>query len=152
MQAVAANTGFVEFVGERVEIGELRMRAMKRGVEAGDLRQAGTTQQESLDQCQAVRLMQGRKRHELVEQREDMRVDHHRCGEMGSTMHDTMPHGLNGCLVKLFEHPLDGILMAANVTLRSLRLTNDLQSGTVANGGDRAGYESAECWVLSAEC
>lgn len=40
-------------------------------------------------------------------------------------MHDTMAHGLNGCLIKLFKHPLDDILIAANVTLYDCRRLAD---------------------------
>src|SRR6185503_10566244 len=64
--------------------------AVKRGVEARDLRQVRRTLEKEADRRQVVRLMQRRQRHELLQRRQGFRRDAHR----SSVLHPAVNHAM----------------------------------------------------------
>ena len=57
MEAVAAHALRIEALGQRVMIGERTVAAVERRIEAGDLRQFGTSFENGADRREIVRLM-----------------------------------------------------------------------------------------------
>ena len=80
MKPVAPQTGGVVRLGNRQPPRDVGQIAMERGVEAGDLRHAGTQRLERLDERDFIGQVVGRKRHQPVERVEqrpghDLRLD-----------------------------------------------------------------------------
>src|SRR5262245_64968262 len=66
------------------------MSAVKRGIEAGHLRQVGLGRRDRADAGETVRLMQWRERTERLELAEHRGSDAHRRREFGAAMHDAV--------------------------------------------------------------
>ena len=93
VKAVAPDALGVEAMRDGVMVRERVMVAMKRGVEAGDLRQRRKILQQRADRRQIVGLMQRRQRGEALEARHDGGVDQDRTGVVRPAMDDPMPDG-----------------------------------------------------------
>ena len=76
---------------QRERLRDLGLHAMKRRIEARDLRQIGTKLTEYLDRLEVVRLMQRRERRQLRERGHHFGRDEHGLGEVHAAMHDAMP-------------------------------------------------------------
>src|SRR3546814_7051323 len=70
VEAVAAQSLLGEGQRQAVELVACRDRAVKGGVEAGDLRNGCGSCRESTDACEVVRLVQRGQRHEALERAE----------------------------------------------------------------------------------
>src|SRR3546814_7918293 len=73
------------------DVGSSDLRAVKGGVEAGDLGNGCGSCRESTDACEVVRLVQRGQRHEALERAEPAGVDQHGGGEVGAAVHHAMP-------------------------------------------------------------
>ena len=67
VEAVAPHALVVEMFRDRVVVGQRIVAAVKRRVEARDLRQLGDTGEDSADGCEIVRLVQWRQRDQAFE-------------------------------------------------------------------------------------
>ena len=87
VEAVTTDALVVEPPRQREPVGELRMTAVERGVEAGHLRQVGLDRGDRADAGEIVRLMQRRERTERLQLGEHRRTDAHRRHEVDTAMH-----------------------------------------------------------------
>ncbi len=93
VEAVAPDAFGMELVRDRVVIGERIVIAMKRGIEAGDLRQRREILRQGFDRREIMRLMQRRQRYVALQPRHDGMIDQHRPGMIRPAMHDAMADG-----------------------------------------------------------
>ena len=92
VKSVAAHAFLVEALWQRVAVGNFGMAAMKRRVEAGDLRKLRLSLQQRADRAEIVRLMERRERRESLKPLEHNIVDESRLAEVRAAMHYTMTH------------------------------------------------------------
>lgn len=90
MEAVAADTFGVKVFRYREVIGDRAMRAMKRGIEAGDLRQIRPARKHRTYRRQIVGLVQRRERNVTLEMREHLRVDQDRSIVFGTAVNNAV--------------------------------------------------------------
>ena len=107
MKAVTPYALGMKLMRYRVVIRNRSMRAVKRRVEAGDLRQVREIGENRTDRRQIVRLMQGREVDEPFQSRHDPVIDQHRPIEFRTAMHDTMSDS-DRMNAKLVPQPLAG--------------------------------------------
>ena len=93
MKSVTPDTLIVEPAGYGVVIRHFVMVAVKRSVEAGDLRQRGEIGKKRTDRRQIVGLMKRRKRREALQTRNHAMVDQHGPVVIGTAMDDPMADG-----------------------------------------------------------
>ena len=91
MESVAAHARVVELAGQRVHLFEQWLSPVHRGVEAGDLGQGRIAREQRPDRSEVVRLVQRRKRDQLLELRDDRGIDANRLLEAAAAVGDTMP-------------------------------------------------------------
>ena len=70
----------------------MRLAAMKRRIEAGDLWEMRRHIHNGPDRCQVMRLMQGRERYQLRQRCQDRAIQADGCGVLHPAMHDTVPN------------------------------------------------------------
>jgi hypothetical protein len=87
VETVAADAVVVEPARQSVPVGELRMAAVKRGIEARHLREIGLSRGDRADASEIVRLMQRRQRTERLELGDRRGTDAHRRRELDAAMH-----------------------------------------------------------------
>ena len=90
METVAPDAFGMELVRNCVVIRQGIVVAMKRGIEAGDLRQRREVVEQRPDRRQIMRLVQRRQRDVAFQPCHDRMVDQHRAPMIGPAMHDTM--------------------------------------------------------------
>ena len=90
MEAVAPHALVVERPRQGIAVGVRRVAAVKRGVEAGDLRHLRIDLLRQPDRREVVRLVQRRQRRELGEPRQHAGIDPHRPVEVRPPVHDTV--------------------------------------------------------------
>ena len=142
MEAVAAHALRVQLRGQREHLRDLRIAAVERSVEAGDLRQLGSALQQQPDRSQVVRLVQGRKRHELLQRCKHVGIQPDRPRVFEPSMHDTMADADQAIAGKPLAQKCHQMLERAGVTkLGSLtprflggRLASAIQRNEVRRG------------------
>jgi len=92
MEAVATHAAIGDGLREREGLRDRRLRAMERGVEAGDLWQLRRPYEQVANRREIVRLMQRRERDECLEPGEHGLVDAHRQGVVETPVENSMPH------------------------------------------------------------
>ena len=92
VKSVAADAFLVEALRQRVAVGNFGMAAMKRRIEAGDLRKLRLSLQQRADRAKIVRLMERRKRRESLKPLEHNIVDEVGSLKVRAAMHYTMTH------------------------------------------------------------
>ena len=109
MKSIAADAFLVEVLWQRVAVGNFGVTAMKRSIEAGDLRKLRLSLQQSADGAEIVRLMQRCKRCEGLKPLERDIVDEKRLAEVRTAMHHTMTdrdrQASNLCAQELYHLP-----------------------------------------------
>ena len=90
MKAVAPDAGVMQLGGQSESLCEIGCRAMKRGIEAGDLRKSGPTVEQQPDRREVVRLMQWRERYERFQLLEKLAVDARGRGVCVTAVHHAM--------------------------------------------------------------
>ena len=90
VKPIAPHALLVERVRNGEAIGDGGMAAMERGVEAGDLRQAGKPRGERLQHRQRRGVVQRRQRRDRLDPRQRGGIDQHRRGQRRAAMHDPM--------------------------------------------------------------
>jgi hypothetical protein len=96
VKAVAAHAFVVKATGDRVVVGQSVVIAVKRGIEAGDLRKAWKIFQERADRRQVVRLMQRRQRCITLQPAHHVMVDQHRPVVVGTAVDHPMSNRVRG--------------------------------------------------------
>jgi hypothetical protein len=89
-ESIAPDAAIRERVRQRQHPLHWRKRAVKRRVEARDLRQVGHVGEQDLDRLQRERLVQRRQRDVALQIREDIVVDADGCGVLVAAVHDPM--------------------------------------------------------------
>jgi hypothetical protein len=82
--------GVGELRGQREHLRDRRIRPVRGGVEAGDLRHVRQALEQRANRRQVVRLVQRCKRHELVQLRDDGSVQSHGRRKVGPAVHHAM--------------------------------------------------------------
>ena len=90
METVAPHAGCSKFFRQPVELGHLRLRAVKRGVEAGDLPQRRPGLRHRADRGDFVGLVGARERNQRIQCSQDTIVDDHRLRVILAAVHDAM--------------------------------------------------------------
>ena len=90
VEAVAANAGVAELARQGEGLRDVRLAAMERRVEAGDLRKMRRRGGDRLDRRKVVRLVQRRQRHQAGELGQNVGIDARRRGELHAAMDDAM--------------------------------------------------------------
>ena len=93
MEAVTTHAAVGDRLGQRKGLGDGRLAAVKRRVEAGDLRQRWRTLHQRPDRREIVRLVQRRKRNELLERADHGRVDADRLAVFEPAMNHAVADG-----------------------------------------------------------
>ena len=91
MKSVSSHAGGVQLLGQGESLRHLRICAVERGVEAGDLRQLGRALEQPTNGSEIVRLMERRQRDQLFKRRRHAGIDEHWLREVQPAMHDAMP-------------------------------------------------------------
>src|SRR5690348_1829193 len=91
MKAIAPNAVFIELIGYREAIRNLRVTAMEGGIEARHLRKVGKSAAQSPDSREVRGLMQGCETCQSLEPNKNLVVDQHRVRKRKPTMHNAMP-------------------------------------------------------------
>jgi hypothetical protein len=94
VKAVAANAGIMEIGRDREALRHGGIRRMEGRVEAGHLRQLGTTREQHPDRRQVMRLMQRRQGNKSLQCRQHVAIDPHRPREIRPAVHHAMPDRL----------------------------------------------------------
>ena len=97
MVAPVAHAGIAHVLGQRVGLGHLRHRAMERGIEAGDLRQARERLGKGPGAAHVEGLMRRLHRRERVEVVEHVAVDAHRRLEARAAQHHAVAGRAPSC-------------------------------------------------------
>ncbi len=121
VEAVAPHARLVQLVGQREHLGDLGIGAMKRRVEARDLRYVGRAMQYCANRREVMRLVQRRQRHEPVKRREHRCVGPHWLRVLHAAVHDPVadPDQLHSIGTPAQE--LEQVIKRANVSeLRSI--------------------------------
>ena len=100
VKAVAADALLGVAAGQSERLRHGRLRAVKGGIEARDLRQRGRAFRDGPDRRQVVGLVQRRQRNERFELGERRGVDENRAREARAAMDDTMPDGHDAMLAE----------------------------------------------------
>jgi len=79
MKTVAPYPAGGELPGQRIGLGDRRLAAMERGIEASHLTDVRRGGRDRADRGDVVRLMQRRERHQTFQCCQDLIVDQHRC-------------------------------------------------------------------------
>src|SRR5947207_5822087 len=90
VEAVADHAAIGDRFGQRECLRNRRLRAMERGVEAGDLRKLWQSLEQRAYRRQVVRLMQRRERYVFFERAEHGRAEAHGLRVLESTVDDAM--------------------------------------------------------------
>ena len=90
VKAIATDTFGKQMIRDSKPVGDFRMPAVKRGIKARDLKNAGPTLQKRLYRGEIVRLVQGGERDKPSQLLNDMLVDNHRLIEIWATVHDAV--------------------------------------------------------------
>ena len=93
VKSVTPDSLVVQLAGYGVVVRDLVVVAVKRRVEAGDLRQSRKIGKQRPDRRQIVGLMQRRKRREPLQTRDHAMVDQHGAIIVGTAMDDPMADG-----------------------------------------------------------
>ena len=92
MKTIAAHALCVQLRRQREHLGNLRIAAVERSVEAGHLRQLRQTFEQQADRREIVRLVQRRQRNEFLERLQHLRVDSYGPAELEPAMHDAVAY------------------------------------------------------------
>ena len=155
------------FVTQRAGQGEQGrqrvLRAVKPGVEAGDLGKVRQPFRHGPDSRKVVGLVQGGQRHKLIQLPEDIIVQAHGLAEMPPAMHDPMPDHREGSVAKVPLKPVqqqcNQVLMAGSrAELRKLcRGQGDAcfifrrKDGRAPDARDLAENAGARVWLFRFE-
>jgi len=94
-----------------------RQPAVKDGVEAGHLRELGTTLRKRVDRTQLIGQVRRGKWYQLVECHSDRRCDAHRPVEPSATVNKSVPYGSNVLEQRMPieppQGPIEGVVMIA---------------------------------------
>ena len=96
MEPIPPDARLGEFARQGEHLCELRLVAMERGIETGDLRHLRRRFRNRSDRNQVVRLMQRRQRRELGKRCDDIGIDPDRDCIVGTAVHDPMPNPNHG--------------------------------------------------------
>jgi len=94
---------------------DLRVAAVKRRIEAGDLGQLRQTVQQQSDRSEIVRLMQRCQRNELLECPQHTCVESHRAREFKAAMHDAMTYASQPVAGETLTQVNDEVVQCAGV-------------------------------------
>jgi hypothetical protein len=92
VKAVTAHSFRIELLRDGITIRKRAVAAVKRRVEAGDLRQIRTPVEKQADRRQIVGLMERRKRDVALQTRQNLRVDRGRLAIFRAAVNDAMAH------------------------------------------------------------
>ncbi len=95
MKAVAQDALMEKPLRQRKTCGGMAWRAVKGGLETGDLRHTRKMLRGGLNASQIMRLMQGREGHQRAEFRHNGIRDHHRRAQIPPAMHHAVANGAN---------------------------------------------------------
>ncbi len=90
MKAIAADASCREFARQRKFARQRRLASVKSRIEAGDLRHIRCHSGNGPDRGDVMRLVQRRKRDQLLKTGHHLRIDHDRVGIRRSAMHDAV--------------------------------------------------------------
>ena len=93
MESVAPDALGMKLMRNCVVVRDRVVVAVKRGIEAGDLRKRRKVGQQRADRRQIMRLMQRRQRDEPLQPRHDAMIDQHRPVIVRTAMNDAMTDG-----------------------------------------------------------
>ena len=107
VEAVAAHALVVIGARQRIGVVDKRMAAMESGVEAGDLRRRWKRLHRRLDTGDIVRLVQRRKRNELLEGRDHGLIDQLRLDQIEPAVDDAVPDRGDGRFISGLPQPAE---------------------------------------------
>src|SRR5215208_5250629 len=132
MKAVAPHARFGHRARKREQLRESWLVAVKRGVEARDLRQVWKPLSEDSDRRQVVGLMKGRQRHELLEFSQHSLVDQHGRRERNTAVDDSVANRLKAIVTPVLTDPAsqmsEGLLMSEWLCFAPTHFAGDLAS------------------------
>jgi hypothetical protein len=107
MEAVAAQAFRMQLLWNGIMICNCTVAAVKRCIEAGNLRELRKTRENVADRREIVRLVQGRKWHITLKPSEHLRVYQNRAVVLGAAMYDAVADGARRHAL-LFPQPSTG--------------------------------------------
>jgi hypothetical protein len=107
VETVAPHARLVELLRDREPVGELRVGAVERSVEAGHLRRSGPLPQQRPDRGQVVRLVQRCQRHQPLQVGQHRRVEHDRRRVARAPVDDPVPDRRGRLRATLVEPAVD---------------------------------------------
>jgi hypothetical protein len=118
VESVTPHAGLMQVFGQCIALRELGIRAVKRRVEAGDLRQLRRPFEKAAHRRQVVRLMQRGEWNQLFECGHHARIDEHRPRVFKTAVHNTMSHSDETIASELGAQKRDQIIERAVMTER----------------------------------
>ena len=135
VKAVAAQALVGVAPRQRQQLRHARQIMMKRGVEAGDLRQSGEALRERFRELQFLRQVLGIERTQFLQRLNHRGVEPLRCAVLGSAVHDAVRNGIDMRTFGLRLDELHQRLRCGRMVARRHRLSDRLRR-IITDGGE----------------